>query len=70
MNKQYKVTYSRLMAGGQRLIAYNQVVTESDFKLMVNDTTSRYLYIIIKAELLDYDLRELDSVNYEIKEEE
>lgn len=73
MDKKYKVTYSRKMAGGKRLIAYNQIVTEQDFKLMVNDSPeSRYGYVIIKAELQysGIDLLELDSVNYDRGESE
>jgi hypothetical protein len=71
MNK-YKVTYSRKMAGGLRLIAYNQEVSASDFSIMASDTLdSRYGYIIIKAELIysGTDLLELDSVNYKTREE-
>jgi hypothetical protein len=70
--RQYKLTYSRKVAGGHRIIAYNQVVNESDFVIIASDciNKSRYEYIIIKAELLDYDVLDLDSINYVMSEGE
>jgi hypothetical protein len=60
MEKYYKVSYSRLLAGGERVSVVNQVMIEKDIKSLYLDE-SRFKYIVLSSELMSQEEIERDQ---------